>query len=66
MKYLAGYPAPLLAEVEALIAAGRLRDSVLQRYPQPHEVRSDRALVDYVGRLKREYLRSPEPLAKVA
>ena len=65
MKYLAGYPAPLLAEVEALIAAGRLRDSVLQRYPQAHEVRSDRALVDYVGELKREYLRSAEPLAKV-
>ena len=66
MKYLAGYPAPLLAEVESLIAAGRLRDSVLQRYPQMHDVRSDRALVAYVGEIKREYLRSAEPLAKVA
>jgi len=66
LKYLAGYPAPLLAEVQALIAAGRLRDSVLQRYPQAHAVRSDRALVDYVGDLKREYLRSAEPLSKVA
>ena len=66
LKYLNGYPAPLLAEVESLIAAGRLRDSVLQRYPQAHAVRSDRALVDYVGDLKREYLRSAEPLSKVA
>jgi hypothetical protein len=66
LKYLAGYPAPLLAQVEALIAAGQLRDSVLQRYPQTHDVRSDRALVDYVGGIKREYLRSAEPLAKVA
>jgi predicted metal-dependent hydrolase len=66
LKYLAGYPAPLLAEVESLIAQGRLRDSVLQRYPQPHSVRSDRALVDYVADIKREYLRSAEPLAKVA
>ena len=65
MKYLAGYPAPLLAEVESLIAAGRLLDGVLQRHPKPHDVRSDRALVDYVNGLKREHLRSAEPLAKV-
>jgi predicted metal-dependent hydrolase len=66
LKYLAGYPAPLLAEVESLIAGGRLLDSVLQRHPQPHAVRNDRALVDYVNGMKREHLRSAEPLAKVA
>jgi predicted metal-dependent hydrolase len=66
LKYLAGYPAPLLAEVQALIDSGRLLDHVLQRHPERHEVRSDRALVDYVGALKREHLRSAEPLAKVA
>ena len=65
-NYLAGYPAPLLAEVQPLIASGRLGESLRRRYPQTHEVRSDRALVDYVAALKREFMRSAPPLAKVA
>jgi UTP pyrophosphatase len=41
-------------------------ESVLRRYPQAHEVRSDRALFDYVSTMKAEHLRNAEPLAKVA
>ncbi len=66
LKYLGGYPATLLAPVEALIAQGRLGQVVAERYPHGHEVRSDRALVDYVAALKREFMRSAPPLAKVA
>ena len=66
MKYLLGYPPALLAQVEPLIAAKRLGQTLRQRYPQTHDVRSDRALYDYVGALKAEFLRSAEPLAKVA
>jgi predicted metal-dependent hydrolase len=39
---------------------------VLRRHPEPHGVRSERALYDYVSTLKAQYLRSAEPLAKVA
>ena len=39
---------------------------MLRRYPQAHDVRSDRALFDYVAALKAEHLRNAEPLAKVA
>jgi len=66
MKYLLGYPPALLAEVEPLIAERRLGETLRQRYPQAHAVRSDRALYDYVAALKAEFLRSAEPLAKVA
>ncbi len=65
-NYLAGYAPPLLAQVQGLIDAGRLGPTLRQRYPEGHDVRSDRALVDYVGALKREHLRSAPPLAKVA
>ena len=49
-----------------MLDAGRLGDWLLQKYPQPHNVRTDRALYDYVQTLKQEYLRSGEALSKVA
>ena len=66
LNYLRGYPEPLLAQVTELLAAGQLRASVVQRHPEAHAVRTDRALYDYVCTLKAQYLRSAEPLAKVA
>lgn len=65
MKYLTGYPEPLLAQVRELLTRNRLGELLQQRYPQRHPVRSDRALFDYVQDLKTEYLRSSEPLNKV-
>jgi UTP pyrophosphatase len=66
LPYLRGYAPELLASAQKLITEGRLLSSVLRRYPQTHEVRSDRALFDYVAALKAEHLRNAEPLAKVA
>ncbi len=66
LKYLSGYPPDLLARVAGLIDAGRLGESVGRRYPIRHEVRTDRALYDYVGALKSRYLRNAAPIAKVA
>ena len=65
MKYLAGYPEPVLAQVRQLLADKRLGEVLRARYPKRHDVRSDRALFDYVQALKTEYLRSTEPLNKV-
>ena len=65
-NYLAGYPAPLLARVQPLIDSGGLGESLRQRYPEAHGLRSERALVDYVAALKRQFMRSAPPLAKVA
>ena len=66
MKYLAGYSAGLLAQVQQGITDGSLGQGLLKRYPAAHEVRTDRALYDYVMALKNEYLRKAEPLSKVA
>ena len=65
MKYLQGYPPALQDQARQLIEQGRLGTSLAQRYPQGHEVRTDRALLDYVAALKSRYLRNAEPLAKV-
>jgi UTP pyrophosphatase len=64
-NYLAGYAPALVAQALALLDAGRALETLRQRYPEAHAVRSERALLDYVTSLKREYLRSALPLAKV-
>ena len=65
LKYLLGYPPELLQQVEQLLQDGRLGQTVAKRYPEPHEIRTDRALYDYVGELKSRHLRHAEPLARV-
>ena len=67
LRYLGNYPAPVLDQVRDLLAEGKLGALLLKKYPgTTHGVRTDRALYDYVGELKGQYLRSAEPLAKVA
>jgi len=65
LKYLIGYPPDVLARVSQLVDEGRLAETVQRRYPDAHEVRTDRALYDYVLALKNEHLRRAEPLSKV-
>ena len=66
LRYLHGYPADTLAQVNKLLQDNRVADWLLQKYPQAHTVRTDKALFDYVQALKSEHLRGAEPLAKVA
>ncbi|MGJ7580994.1 M48 metallopeptidase family protein [Variovorax sp. RHLX14] len=66
MKYIAHYPASLQDQVRQMMVEQRLGETLLKRYPVAHEVRTDRALYDYVTGLKSEFLRNAEPLSKVA
>jgi predicted metal-dependent hydrolase len=64
LRYLHGYPPELLAPVRELIDAGRLSEVVAQRHPQAHDVRTERALYDYVNALKSRHMKGAPPLAK--
>jgi predicted metal-dependent hydrolase len=66
MKYLSAYPADLQAQVQQLQTQGRLGGWLLKKYPNAHDVRTDKALYDYVMALKNQFLRSSEPLSKIA
>jgi predicted metal-dependent hydrolase len=66
LRYLNGYPADTLAQVQRMLDEGRVGSWLTQRHPQAHGVRTDKVLYDYVQDLKAEYLRSTEPLSKVA
>ncbi|PIY29384.1 MAG: metal-dependent hydrolase [Comamonadaceae bacterium CG_4_9_14_3_um_filter_60_33] len=65
LRYLQGYPATTLAQVAQMLQQDKVADWLLQKYPQAHTVRTDRALFDYVQALKTDYLRSAEPVNKV-
>ena len=66
INYLSGYPDDITAQVQKLIADGRLAGILLKKYPAAHAVRTDRALYDYVHELKDSYLRNAGQLSKVA
>jgi predicted metal-dependent hydrolase len=66
LKYLAGYPPAVVEPVRRSIAEGRLMQSLAERYPEAHAVRSDPALYDYVMALKARHLRHAAPLSRVA
>ncbi len=66
LNYLAGYPVELAEQVQRLIEQDRLADLLRQKYPLAHDVRTDKALYDYVLELKNAYLRNAGQLSKVA
>ncbi|HZZ13346.1 MAG TPA: M48 family metallopeptidase [Paraburkholderia sp.] len=65
LKYLTGYPAHLQEKVNKLIADEQLGTYLAQRYPNTHDVQTDRALYAYCAELKRDHLRSAEQIDKV-
>jgi len=66
LPYLQGYPHEVLVQVRELIEAGRLAQTLAQRHPDAHDIRTERALYDYVNELKSSHMRSAPPIAKVA
>lgn len=66
LKYLAGYPEQVTRQVGQLIAENRLGSVLLKKYPAPHDVRTDKALYDFAVGMKNEFLRTSQPLSKVA
>lgn len=65
MKYLKGYPRELIEQVEKLHNAGKLSDFLKKKYPNHHDIKSDKALYNYVMSIKNRYLQKSQPLSKV-
>jgi len=64
--YLAGYDPALVHQVQQLIAENRLAEALLRKYPRAHEIRTDKALYDYVNEIKDSHLGKTGPLSRVA
>jgi predicted metal-dependent hydrolase len=66
LKYLAGYSPQITAQVAQLLAENRLGDVILRKYPQAHDIRTDRLLYDFTVAIKNEFMRTAQPLSRVA
>ncbi|MES2263286.1 MAG: YgjP-like metallopeptidase domain-containing protein [Pseudomonadota bacterium] len=66
LKYLSAYSEQTREQVAQLIAKNQLGAVLLKRYPAAHDIRTDKALYQYVSDLKTEFLRNAEPINKVA
>ena len=65
LPYLRAYPVALQEQARDLLEQWQLANVLLRKYPQPHSVRSDKALYDYVQELKTRYLRNAGTVNKV-
>ena len=65
LTYLSAYPEATRNQVLRLIEQQQLGALLKSRYPAAHDIRTDRALYDYVQQLKDDHLRNAEPVNKV-
>ena len=65
LKYLHAYPPALQDKVRRLIAQERLGEHLAARYPDGHDVQSDKALYAYVAALKQQHMKQAPGIDKV-
>ncbi|MGR2660441.1 M48 metallopeptidase family protein [Chromobacterium haemolyticum] len=66
LNYLQHYPSALLGQVQALLDAGQLGVWLARKYPDSHDVQTDKALYQYVSEIKQSYLKNAALPAKVS
>lgn len=65
LPYLRGYPAATCQQVQRLLTADLLGSTLAKRYPESsHEIQTYKALYELTMQLKRQFLKSSEPLSK--
>ncbi|MBH1978978.1 MULTISPECIES: M48 family metallopeptidase [unclassified Simplicispira] len=65
--YLGAYPSSLQEQVRDLLHGdrGALAPLLMRKYPQPHAVRTDKALYQYATEIKNRHLRNADVVNKV-
>lgn len=66
LKYLTGYSEDITTQVRHLVDNNKLGEVLLKKYAVAHDVRTDKALYQYIFDLKNQFLRNAEPINKVA
>ena len=60
-----GYPESIVSQVEHLINTGKFIGWFDQRYPDRHQVKSEKALFDYAMAIKNRHIKKSSPVSKV-
>jgi predicted metal-dependent hydrolase len=65
LKYLAAYSQEIQTKVQQMLEQKTLAKYLLAKYPNTHEITSDKALRAYVMTLKNQYLKKSPPLSQI-
>ncbi|MEL7627988.1 M48 family metallopeptidase [Pectobacterium aroidearum] len=65
LRYLNGYPPAIVAQVQTLLDQGKLGPWLEKRYPDRHQIQSDKSLYQFVAELKQRYLKNAPTISKV-
>ena len=65
LKYLTGYSDKIISQVWNLIKIDKLGIMLKKKYPQTHDIKSNKSLYEYTIKLKNNHLRKSQPLSKV-
>lgn len=65
LRYIQGYPQSIVEQVEQLISSGRFAQWFAKRYPENHQIKSEKALFDYTMAIKNQYMKKGAPISKV-
>ena len=65
LKYLTGYPESVLNQIRVAISQETLGQFLQKKYPDTHDIKTNKALYSYVMDLKSQYLRQSNTLSKV-
>ena len=65
LDYFQGYPPNIRSQIEELLDSGRLKEYLLNKYPNNHEINSDKLLFEFAVDLKNLYMKKSPKLDKV-
>lgn len=64
-NYLSYYSPEIQQQAQSLLDNEKTGPWLLKKYPQPHELSSEKALYDYALGIKNQFMRSSSPISKV-
>lgn len=65
LTYLSGYSPQLIQQVQQLLAQEQLGTMLLEKHPQCHTIKNEKALYEYTVGLKNRFMRKSPALSKV-
>jgi len=65
LKYLTQYSLKLQEQIQQMIEAEKLSNYLLEKYPNTHSIKTDKALYNYVNDLKNETMKKAQPISRV-
>ncbi|SEL85066.1 hypothetical protein SAMN05216262_1266 [Colwellia chukchiensis] len=65
LTYLSHYSSETQQQVLALIKANKLKAYLLQQFPNPHTISSDKLLRQYCNDIKQQFIKKSAPLSQV-